>query len=152
MPDVKKQQYMSGDFSKVRSRLECVLPEQLIHANVCEPSKIDVGFAKERNHPVHIVNLPSQTMSMTIGELDEKQSTRLHRHNYETILYVIEGEGFTLIEDRKVQWKKGDAVYIPVWAWHQHVNTGELVVKYIACENAPLLQNLGNIALREESE
>ena len=44
----------------------------------------------------------------------------------------------------------GDAVYIPSWAWHKHQNLSDNEpAKYIACENAPQLQNLG-VALREE--
>ena len=34
--------------------------------------------------------------------------------SYETIIYVLEGEGYTLIEDEHVEWAMGDAVYIPV--------------------------------------
>jgi gentisate 1,2-dioxygenase len=56
-----------------------------------------------------------------------------------------------MVEDRKIEWKAGDAVYIPVWAWHQHTNTSATAsCRYVACENAPMLQNLG-IALREEA-
>ncbi|WP_245592000.1 cupin domain-containing protein [Cystobacter fuscus] len=99
-----------------------------------------------------IVDLPSRTLSLTIGHLRAGQSTRLHRHNYETILYITKGQGYTLVEDRKVEWKAGDAVYVPVWAWHRHVNTdARHEAEYVACENTPLLQNLGEIALREEA-
>ena len=87
---------------------------------------------------------------MTIGGLLPGQKTHKHRHTYETILYVLEGKGSTLVEDEIVEWQAGDAVYIPSWAWHQHHNLSEVeAAKYIACENAPQLQNLG-VALREE--
>jgi gentisate 1,2-dioxygenase len=87
---------------------------------------------------------------MTIGGLLPGQKTHKHRHTYETILYVLEGKGWTLVENERVEWEAGDAVYIPSWAWHQHQNTSESEsAKYIACENAPQLQNLG-VALREE--
>jgi len=66
------------------------------------------------------------------------------------IIYVLEGEGYTLIEDQRVEWAAGDAVYVPVWAWHQHSNTSKTsLCRYVACENAPLMQNLG-AAVREE--
>lgn len=87
---------------------------------------------------------------MTIGGLLPGQLTNKHRHTYETVLFVIEGEGYTEIEDEKVEWQAGDAVYIPVWAWHRHQNKSDKnPAKYIACENAPQLQHLG-VALREE--
>ncbi len=86
-----------------------------------------------------------------MGGLAPLQKTNKHRHNYETILYILEGRGTTLVEDREISWKAGDAVYVPVWAWHQHTNLSDTEsARYLACENAPLLQNLGGIALREE--
>ena len=54
---------------------------------------------------------------------------------------------YTLIEDERVEWATGDAVYIPVWAWYQHSNTSKTrMCRYVACENAPLMQNLGAAA------
>jgi len=101
---------------------------------------------------VHVVDLPSQTIGVTLGGLEPGQITSRHRHTYETIIYILEGEGATFIEDVAVEWKAGDAVYLPVWAWHYHQNASESKsCRYIACENAPLLQNLG-VALREEEK
>ena len=48
------------------------------------------------------------------------------------------------------KFQSADAVYVPVWAWHNHVNTGAGRARYLACENAPMLQNMGGVALREE--
>ena len=82
-----------------------------------------------------------------------EEKTRMHRHNYETLIYIVEGRGYSLIEGKKLEWESGDSIYIPVWNWHQHVNSDQKnQAKYIACENTPLLQNLGGIALREERQ
>jgi len=62
------------------------------------------------------------------GGLEPGQASGRHSHNYESILYI------------------------PVWSWHRHVNSDQSRCLYLACENAHLLQNLGNIALREEPE
>lgn len=142
-------EYSSKDFGKTKSVLAVEMGDKLIHQQVCRENPDDV-FSAERKHPVHIVDLPSKTMSMTIGGLAPGQSTNKHRHTYETIIYVLEGEGYSWIEDQRVAWCAGDAVYVPVWAWHSHHNTSEQDCTYVACENAPLLQNLG-VALREES-
>jgi quercetin dioxygenase-like cupin family protein len=141
--------YSSKDFGKTERALRVELPEKLVHRHVERTSRDD-AFSRERKHPVFVVDLPSRVLSMTIGGLEPGQITSKHRHTYETILYVLEGEGFTTIEDQKVEWHAGDAVYIPVWAWHQHTNTSATnPCRYIACENAPMLQNLG-VAIREE--
>ena len=140
--------YSSKDFGRTKAALTVDLPDKLAHREV-EKNARDEQFSGERKHPVFVVDLPSKVLSMTIGGLAPGQSTNRHRHTYETIIYVLEGEGFSMIEDRKVPWKAGDAIYVPIWAWHQHTSTGSSPCRYVACENAPMLQNLG-VALREE--
>jgi len=152
MPDAMKvAHYASKDFAKVPATLTPEVPERLLHAGVLDsPDQGDAAFSKERHHLVRVVDLPSRFLSMTLGGLAIGQSTRLHRHNYETIIYVLKGRGKSRVEDREVGWKAGDAFYVPVWAWHQHINLSKTEdALYIACENAPQLLNMG-LALREE--
>lgn len=141
--------FSSKDFHQTFARPVYVKPSHLIHKNV-EDAGVHNQFSTERKHPVFFVDLPSKNVSMTIGGLLPNQLTNRHRHTYETVLYVIEGKGWTEVEDERVYWEAGDAVYIPSWAWHRHQNlSNTLSAKYLACENAPQLQNLG-VALREE--
>jgi gentisate 1,2-dioxygenase len=147
--ETKEKQFSSKDFHETFARPACSMPEKLIHRNV-EQAGEHHQFSTERKHPVFFVDLPSKNVSMTIGGLLPGQMTNRHRHTYETVIYVTEGSGYTEIENIKVEWKAGDAVYIPGWAWHRHQNLSSTEsAKYIACENAPQLQNLG-VALREE--
>lgn len=149
---MERNHFASADFGKVPATLTAERPERLLHADVLrKATSEDNKFSQERRHLVRTVDLPSRTLSMTIGGLDPGESTRKHRHNYETIIYVIAGSGVSVIDDREVPWRVGDAFYVPVWAWHQHRNTSATEsALYVACENAPMLQNLG-IALREEA-
>lgn len=147
--ETKEKQFSSKDFHETYARPKYVKPSKLVHKNV-EQAGVHDQFSTERKHPVFFVDLPSKNVSMTIGGLLPNQITNRHRHTYETVLYVLEGEGWTEIEDEKIEWKAGDAVYIPSWAWHRHGNiNNKNNAKYLACENAPQLQNLG-VALREE--
>jgi quercetin dioxygenase-like cupin family protein len=144
--------FTSADFGKVPSFLTADRPERLLHANVLHAvAQGDGKFSREREHLVRTVDLPSRALSMTIGGLAPGELTRKHRHNYETIIYVIAGTGISVIEGREISWRAGDAFYVPTWAWHQHSNMSATEsVLYVACENAPMLQNLG-VALREEA-
>jgi gentisate 1,2-dioxygenase len=142
--------YSSKDFAKVPPTLTAKLPDRLIHRQVAA-AEAAKAFSAERRHPVHLVDLPSRTLSVTVGGLLAGQRSGRHRHNYETVIYVLTGAGRTVIEDAVVDWRAGDALYIPPWAWHHHENASAIAeCQYLACENAPLLQNLGEIALREE--
>lgn len=145
----EEKKFSSKDFHETFARPKFIMPEKLIHKNVEQAGEHN-SFSAERKHPVFFVDLPTKNVSMTIGGLLPGQITNKHRHTYETVLYVIEGIGYTEIEGDKIEWKAGDAVYIPSWAWHRHQNlSNDKSAKYIACENAPQLQNLG-VALREE--
>jgi quercetin dioxygenase-like cupin family protein len=146
-----RRHFSSKDFAAVPASIATVLPERLIHPDVLgNTSETETAFSAERRHLVRIVDLPSKVMSMTIGGLDPGQETRLHRHNYETLIYILEGSGKSEIGYAEVPWKAGDAIYIPAWAWHRHHNDSATQrARYVACENAPQLQNLG-IAVREE--
>jgi pyrroloquinoline-quinone synthase len=145
--------FTSSDFGQVPAKLQPSIPDRLHHKNVMEDEHGNSQrFSSERNHRVHIVDLPSCTISMTIGRLNPGEQTRLHRHNYETMIYVTSGKGFSRIGNRIVEWSAGDAFYVPIWSAHQHVSTSNVECVYVACENAPLLQNIGGIALREELE
>ena len=149
---MKATQFHSGDFDKTPPTVPVFIPDRILHKGV-EDDGIKKEYSSERKHPVFFIDLPSHAISVTIGGLLPGGTSNRHRHTYETILYVLEGHGYSLVEDRRVDWEAGDAVYIPVWAWHHHVNLDqEKPAKYIACENAPMLQNMGMLALREEVE
>jgi quercetin dioxygenase-like cupin family protein len=144
--------YHSADFDKTPPSVPVEIPDKLIHKAV-ESAGVKASYSDERKHPVFFVDLPSHAISVTIGGLLAGGRSNRHRHTYETILYVLEGRGYTLVEDLRVDWQAGDDVYIPVWAWHHHVNLDvEKPAKYLACENAPMLQNMGRLAIREEAK
>ncbi|NRB41846.1 MAG: cupin domain-containing protein [Pseudomonadales bacterium] len=144
--------FSSANFGETAPTIEVQMPKRLAHVGI-ESSDASAEFSAARKHPVHIVDLPSNSISMTIGGLLPGDRSNRHRHTYETIAYILEGRGYSMIEDQKVEWQKGDAIYIPNWAWHHHVNTdSKKSAKYLACENAPMLQNLGQLAIREEEK
>lgn len=144
--------FSSGDFGKVPALQVAHQADRLLHPDVLGAElNDDQALSNARKHLVRTIDLPSRVISMTLGGLAPGQATGRHRHNYETIIYVLAGSGYSLIGERRVAWRAGDAFYVPVWAWHQHFNeSSDAEARYLACENAPMLQNLG-IAMREEA-
>jgi gentisate 1,2-dioxygenase len=115
-------------------------------------NSIDEQFSKERQHPCYIAKLPSHTTSMNVGIIVAGGTSGNHRHYYESLIYIIKGNGYSVVEGNKVEWESGDIIYAPPWSWHQHFNTDpDNEVRYVAYTNAPLLQNVGGIARREEA-
>jgi quercetin dioxygenase-like cupin family protein len=149
---LQQSQFHSADFDQTPPTFPLELPQRLIHKAVAEDGARE-AYSAERKHPVHFVDLPSKAISMTIGALEPGGRSNRHRHTYETVLYVLEGSGYSMIESLRVEWVAGDALYIPVWAWHHHVNSDlQRPARYLACENAPMLQNIGRLAIREEAK
>lgn len=144
--------YNAKDFARVGDSLRPRMPadpELLIHRNV-RGGPADPGFAQERGAAVFVADIPSEKYSVTFSEIAPFGQKRNHRHSYDAITIFEAGEGYSVIEGRKVEWKAGDVLMIPVWAWHQHFNPNPEAVRYVTFENAPELLNSG-LAVREEA-
>ena len=50
----------------------------------------------------HEVDLPSNTLLMNICEYKGGSKSEHHRHAYEAIIYIIEGEGYTMVSGQKL--------------------------------------------------
>lgn len=124
--------------------------DECVHRQVCAAPQAE-QFSASRGHPVYAVGLPARAISMTIGELAPGQATSRHRHAYESMIYVLDGEGHTELTHGRVSWRAGDAFYIAPWQWHQHVAGGG-PVRYLTCTNLPLLHGLGQTVLRQEAD
>lgn len=46
-----------------------------------------------------------------------------HRHPGEALLYIVEGEGYSVIDDVKYPWGQGDGAIVNQYVWHQHFNS-----------------------------
>ena len=72
-----------------------------------------------------------------------------HRHLYEEIEYVLSGKGYSIIEDQRYDWKKGDAFSIPMFGWHQHFNTGDETARFLVHTSRPGMENLGHVITQQ---
>jgi len=45
-----------------------------------------------------------------------------HRHPGEALLYIVEGEGYSVIDGVRHDWATGDAPIVNQYVWHQHFN------------------------------
>lgn len=135
------------------ARLPCLSGRRSPHDSLSAPPELALGQTTAICFDnAAIANLPSKILSLTIGGLVGGGSSGRHRQCFETIVYILSGSGYSVIDDCCVSWSEGDAIYIPVWAWHQHSNdSNKLECEYLACENALMLQSLG-LAVRREAE
>lgn len=86
-------------------------------------------------------------MSLTLGGAAERVdvgcSSSPIREVASAIYHVIEGEGYSMIGDYKIEWKRGDTFCVPTWMQYQHFNTGSEVVYFYRCDDLPMMRSLG---------
>lgn len=100
-----------------------------------------------------VLGFPSKSLSMFIGEIPPGGHSGCHRHMSEACIYILSGKGYTMVNDEtRVDWEEGDAMFIPVMAWHQHFNDDpDRPARYLAATNFPQMENLG-LSLMESKE
>ena len=141
----------SADFGKTTDDVKVKMPGK-VNVRQLEKQK-NLSYSEKRQCSVSISDIPSYTIGVDITTISPNSNDRKHRHYYETVIFVLEGKGYSIIEGDKVEWEAGDALHIPPWSWHQHFNTDpEKEAKHLSGTNEPLLQSVGEIAIREESE
>lgn len=76
--------------------------------------------------------------------------TLAHRHVGSFVYHVFEGEGESIINGVRFEWKQGDFFVIPGWAWHEHSNHSQSERAVLFCmHDTPLLMALNKY--REET-
>jgi len=108
----------------------------------------DLVFESTRMGDVAVVVDPAigfhvRTLGTLVAEIPSGKRSGAHRHVYEETNYVVSGSGYSIIEDQRFDWKKGDSLCIPLFAWHQHFNTGDKPARFLVHHDRPYMENLG---------
>src|SRR5215813_3783951 len=83
-----------------------------------------------------------------ICELAPGQQTVAQRYLFEEVLYVLSGQGESVIWNpgsevkRSVRWKAGSVLSPPLNVWRQHFNRGNSPARFLVMTNAPVVIDL----------
>ena len=88
-------------------------------------------------------------ISTLLADMPPRKRSGCHRHLYEEINYVMSGSGYSIINDQKYDWEAGDAMSIPVFAWHQHFNTGKEPVRFLIHSTRPCMEKFGHMVTQQ---
>lgn len=81
--------------------------------------------------------------------------TGKHTHQGGLVIYVLDGEGYTIVEDRRVDWEAGDLLLLPITPGgveHQHFNkTKDRPARWIAFIHRPMQDALGSLVVQIEN-
>jgi quercetin dioxygenase-like cupin family protein len=76
------------------------------------------------------------------AEIPPGWHTGKHKHG-EEVIYILSGEGFSVIDGRRYDWHRGSTIAIPFGGTHQHFNTGNLRVEYFSAVSVHLEHFVG---------
>jgi gentisate 1,2-dioxygenase len=60
-----------------------------------------------------------------------------------TNYHVIEGSGYSIVDDRRLDWDDKDVFTVPTWTFHEHVNSGDRPAFLFSFTDAPIMKALG---------
>jgi gentisate 1,2-dioxygenase len=84
------------------------------------------------------------TMGCYIQMLKPGQRTQAHRHTASTVYHVVEGDGYSIVGGRSLDWQTKDVFCVPGWTTHQHVNASSSEPAFLfSYTDAPALKSLG---------
>jgi quercetin dioxygenase-like cupin family protein len=90
----------------------------------------------------------NRVLSAHLAELPPGGNSVRHRHTTEAYLYIVKGEGYSIINyegepEERVDWSEGSLLSPPVWAWHQHFNTSDTeTARYLAIQDTGLVRHM----------
>ena len=118
------------------------------YANATDGSPYD-GVLMEYINPVTSGPV-MQTMGASMQMLRPGERTRAHRHTGSFLYQVAKGEGHSIVNGQKLEWRERDIFCVPSWTWHEHANGSETDDACLFCLNdLPVMRALG--LYREEA-
>jgi gentisate 1,2-dioxygenase len=114
----------------------------LAYAGASDGSPFD-GILMDYVNPV--TNGPvMQTLGASMQMLRPGERTRAHRHTGSCLYHVAKGEGHSIIDGRRFDWRARDIFCVPSWAWHEHVNASSRDDACLFClSDLPVMHALG---------
>lgn len=81
--------------------------------------------------------LGAPNFHMRLFDVAPGGNTPKHTHDWEHEVYVVEGDGMIVLEDREVRLAKGDAVFVEPNELHQFVNDSNSLLRIICVVPRP---------------
>ncbi len=77
-----------------------------------------------------------------VAEIPKGCKTGKHSHG-EEVMYIVEGEGCTVLDGQRYDWETGSTLFMPFGGVHQHFNTGKGTVRYLSAHAIHLERFVG---------
>src|SRR5438105_2411854 len=84
--------------------------------------------------------MPTITCHMQLLRPGEK--TQARRRVCRTNYHVVEGAGYSMVGEQRLDWEDKDVFTVPTWTFYEHVNSGDRPAFLFSFSDAPVMKAL----------
>src|SRR6267143_1335690 len=82
------------------------------------------------------------TIACHMQLLRPREKTQARRRVCCTNYHVVEGAGYSVVGDQRLDWEDKDVFTVPTWTFYEHVNTGDRPAFLFSFSDAPVMKAL----------
>ena len=83
------------------------------------------------------------TLALKLQRLAPGFRTAAHRHTSSVVYHVAKGEGFSVIDGKRLDWSKGDTFVLPSWLPHKHGADSSDDAVLFTMSDLPIIEAMG---------
>jgi len=104
---------------------------KILHYQDVKAKDVDEGASKLSVRWLITKEIGAENFAMRLFEMEPGGHSPFHSHPWEHEVFILEGEGFVVGEERETKFKAGNAIFIPPNEKHQFKNNGQKIVKFL---------------------
>jgi len=104
---------------------------KLIHCEDVESENAGQGSSKAKVRWLITKEVGAENFFMRLFEIEPDGFTPYHDHPWEHEIFILEGEGIVVSEEKENNFKTGDVIFIPRNERHQFKNNSKNIVRLI---------------------
>lgn len=104
---------------------------KILHYQDVKAKDADEGASKLKMRWLITKEMGAENFAMRLFEMERGGHSPFHSHPWEHEVFILEGEGLVVGEERERKFKAGNAIFIPPNEKHQFKNNGQKIVKFL---------------------
>ncbi|MDE2837903.1 MAG: cupin domain-containing protein [Chloroflexota bacterium] len=83
------------------------------------------------------------TLALKLQRLAPGSHTEAHRHTSSVVYHVAKGEGYSIIDGKRLDWSRADTFVLPPWALHEHGTDSSEDAVLFSMSDLPVIEAIG---------
>ena len=83
------------------------------------------------------------TLALKLQRLAPGSHTAAHRHTSSVVYHAAKGEGYSIIDGKRLEWSKGDTFVLPSWLPHEHGTDSSVDAVLFSMSDLPIIEAMG---------